>query len=256
MTMTTDFFPLKLVFRPSEYFSDVAAGRAGWGWPLALYAADAAASALLITNISPDFLARASSDLPTAAGITFASALAAVLPGGLAFNAFFCALAVAFAAFIGKGRLMFRLPLPLAAVAGYALFFILRLDEAAGGAAGWLAAGGALAFAAWAALRSRAVFGAMFKLLLALSVFALASDLACAAAALADAPRAYRAAEFFFAFLSLGWLVRGAAVAAGIPAARAFAAVLPALLGAAAFAFSLHTLGLLSAKVFEMLLLI
>lgn len=254
--MTKDFFPLKLLLRPSECFSGLAAGRAGWGWPLGLYAAAAAASALLITSLSPDFLARASSDLPAAADSSFASALAVGLPGGLAFNAFFCALAVGFAVFVGTGRLMFRLPLPFAAVAGYAFFFILRLDERAGGAAGWAAAGAALAFAAWAAWRSRAVFAALLKLILALSIFALCSDLACAAAALADAPRAYKASEFFFAFLSLGWLVRGTASAAGIPAARAFAAVLPALLGAAAFAFSLHTLGLLSAKVFEMLLLI
>lgn len=254
--MITDSFPIKLVLRPLETFEEIRSGAVGWGWPLGIYAAAAVASALLITSLPPDFLARASSDLPSAGKLGLAGALAAGLPGGLVFNAFFCALTAAFAVFLSRGRLMFRLPLPAAAVAGYAFFFILRLDEAAGGAAGWLAAGAALAFAARAALRDRAVFAALLKLLLALSVFALLSDLACAAAALADAPRAYKASEFVFAFLSLGWLVRGVSGSAGVPAAKAFAAVLPALLGAAAFAFSIHTLGLISSEVFEMLLLI
>jgi len=254
--MIKDSFPVKLLFRPSEVFAELGAGGRGWAWPLGLYAAATAASALLITSLPAEFLARASSDLPAPGGMNFSGALAAGLPGGLAFNAFFCALTAAFAVFLSKGRLMFRLPAPAAAVAAYAFFFILRLDEAAGGAAGWLAAGAALAFAVWAALRGRAVFPALLKLLLALSVFALLSDLVCAAAALADAPAAYKTAEYAFAFLSLGWLVRGAAAVCGLPSAKVFAALLPALLGAAAFAFSLHTMGLISSEIFQMLLLI
>ena len=254
--MLKNFFPIKLLLAPSETFAEIGSGRCGWGWPLGLYGAATAASALLITSVSPDFLARASSDLRLSGGQSFAGALAAGLPGGLAFNAFFGALLAAFAAFLAQGRLMLRLPVPAAAVAGYAFFFILRLDLAAGGAAGWLAAGSALAFAAWAALRDLAGFSALLKLLLALSVFALISDLGCAAAALADSPRAYKAVELVFSVLSLVWLVRGAAGLCGVPGAKAFAAALPALLGAAAFAFSLYTLGLLSTEVFEMLLLL
>ena len=141
--MLKNFFPIKLLLAPSETFAEIGSGRCGWGWPLGLYGAATAASALLITSVSPDFLARASSDLRLSGGQSFAGALAAGLPGGLAFNAFFGALLAAFAAFLAQGRLMLRLPVPAAAVAGYAFFFILRLDLAAGGAAGWLVRGAA-----------------------------------------------------------------------------------------------------------------
>ncbi|MHB0995990.1 MAG: hypothetical protein ACYC2I_06445 [Elusimicrobiales bacterium] len=253
--MTKDPFPVRLVLRPGQSFADISSGRAGWAWPLALYAAAAVTSAALAALVPPDFLARASTDLPAPPAGGFWQALAAGLPGGLLFNAFFCALIAAFSTVLSGGRLMFRLPLPAAAVAGYAFFFILRLNAAWGGAAGWLAAGAAAAAAGWAALALRGRFLALLRLMLALSLFTVAADLACAAAAFADSPRAYMGAQYAFAIISLVWLVRGAAAACGLSAARTFAAVLPALLGAAAFAFSLFTLGVVSSQLFQMLLM-
>lgn len=253
--MIEEYFPARLILRPSAAFEDIVNGRSGWAWPLALYGAAAVSSALLAAFLPPDFLAQASTDLPAPPAAGFWPALAAGLPGGLLFNAFFCALITAFSAALAGGRLMFRLPLPAAAVAGYAFFFILRLNAAWGGAAGWLAAGAAAALAGWAAFAMRGRFAALLRLVLALSLFTIMADLACAGAALAGSPRAYAGSQYAFAVISLGWLVRGAAAACGSGSARAFAAVLPALLGAAAFAFSLFTLGLISPQVFQMLLL-
>ena len=182
--MLKDIFPVKLVAAPSAAFADIAGGRTGWAWPLALYAASIFSSSLLLTLVPADFLARASTDLPAPAGLGLGACVAAGLPGGFIFNAFFCALIAAFSPFLRSGRLMFRLPVPAAGVGVYALFFIFRFNSAGGGAAGWLAAAAALAFAGWAALRARGAYPALLKILLGLCVFVLASDLVCAAAVL------------------------------------------------------------------------
>lgn len=250
-----EIFPVRLILEPSRTFGAINSGEAGWRWPLGLYAAAAVTSAALAALVPPEFLARASTDLPAPPAAGFLPALAGALPGGLLFDAFFCAMAAAFSSLLAGGRLMFRLPLPAAAVAGYALFFILRLDRGLGGTAGWLAAGGTAVLLAWAALALRPRFTPLLKIVLALSVFALGADAACAAAALAGSPRAYMFSQYAFAALEAGWLVRGAAAACGLSAARAFAAVLPALLGSAAFAFSLFTLGLVNSQLFQMLLM-
>ncbi len=254
--MFNDSFPVKFITSPSATFAGIAGGKTGWAWPLAIFAASIISSALLLSSVPAEFLARASTDLPYTGGLGLTACVAAGLPGGLLFNAFFCALISAFTPFLRSGRLMLRLPVPLAGVGAYALFFIFRLNAAGGGAAGWLAAAAVLAFGTWAALRDRPVYAALLKVLLAICIFALASDLACAAAVLADAPRAYKASEYLFAFISIGWLIKGTSAVCGLPDAKAFAAVLPALLGAAAFAFSLLTLGLLSPEIFQMLILI
>jgi hypothetical protein len=253
--MIKDFFPVKIISRPTETFAEIAAGRTGWAWPLGLYFASTLSSSILLADIPAEFLARASAGLPMPAGKGFLACFTAGLPGGIGFAFFSCALITGFSSLLRSGRLMFRVPLPAAGAAAYAFFFVARLHTRAAGAAGWLAAGAALALTLRAALKERHAWLTLLKAFLSISVFTITADLAGAAAVLAGAPDAYRAAEYFFSFISLVWLIRAAAAITGLSAARAFAAVVPALLGTFAFAFSLLALGLLGPDVFQILLL-
>lgn len=252
--MLKDIFPARLIFRPSDTFTEIARGRTGWAWPLGIYAAATVASAALLAAAPPEFLAKAAGGLPPPAG-GFTVYLLTGLPGGLAFAFFSCALLSGFASVLRSGRLMFRVPLPAAAAAVYAFFFVARYNAGAAGPAGWAAAACALGLAAWAALREPRAYLRLVKAFLSLSVFAAAASAAGAAALLAGMPDAYPAAEYFLSFLSVAWLVKAAITLTGLSAARAFAAAVPALLGAAAFAFSLLALGLVGPEVFHLLLL-
>ena len=49
-------FPLLVLTRPSDAFGGIAAGREGWGWPLALYAAGAAVAAGLASWLPPEYM--------------------------------------------------------------------------------------------------------------------------------------------------------------------------------------------------------
>lgn len=253
--MPKDLFPLKMLLRPGEAFSAAAAGRTGWAWPLALYAAAILSSSLQLTLVPASFLAEAAPDFPAAPVMTFRGYLAAGLPGCLLFALFFSALLCAFTKLLGAGRLMFRLPVPAAGVAAYALFFLFRFHARLGPAAGWLAAAAALGFALWSAYAGRREYPALLKAMLAVSLFTVLSNLAAGGAAAAGSPKAYLLAEYTFAFVSLAWLTKAAAAITGVTTARAFAAAVPALLGTAAFFFSLSALGLLGADTLQVLLL-
>lgn len=252
--MIKDSFPLRVIFRPAETFSEIASGRTGWAWPLGLYVFSSLSSAALLAAAPAEFLAKTAGGLPPPAG-GFTGYLFTGLPGGLAFAFFSCALVSGFAAILRSGRLMWRVPLPAAATAVYAFFFIARHNARASGPSGWAAAAAALGLASRAALRDSRAYLQLVKAFLSLSVFAAAADLSGATAALAGSCAAYMAAEYFFSFISLIWFVKAVTRICGLPAARASAAVVPALLGAAAFAFSLLALGLLGPEVFQLLLL-
>ena len=253
--MLKELFPIKLLFRPAEVFSELASGTTGWGWPLALYAASVLSSSLLLSLVPASFLAAASPDLPAAPGMSFPGYLAAGLPGGLAFAVFFCALLCAFAGWLRSGRLMFRLPVPASVAAGYGFFFVLRLHARWGDWAGWLAAAAALSFALRSAWTYRRMYPALLKALLAISLFTALSNLAGGAAAAAGSPEAYKWTTYLFAFIALAWLTKAAAAIADVTPARAFAAAVPALLGTAAFFFSLSALGAISPETFQALLM-
>lgn len=253
--MIKNTFPARLLLKPSETFAAIAAGTAGWAWPLALFAAAAVSSALLLALVPADFMAAASSDLPAPSGLGFFSYLSAGLAGGLGFACFFCALLADFSSLLKSGRLMLRAPLPLLGVAVYAVFFIVRMNAHSAGAAGWVVAGGTLCFSVWAALWYRKVWLGLLKAFFAVSLFTVLADLAGGAAALAGSTGAYKASEYFFAFVSVAWLIKAACAVTGLSGARAFSALLPAMLGAAAFAFSLLTLGVIKPEVFQLLLL-
>ncbi len=253
--MLKDSFPVKLLLKPAETFTDIAAGRTRWAWPLALFAASTVSSALLLSLVPADFMAAASSDLPAPSGLGFLNYLAAGLSGGLGFAFFFCALLSDFSSLLKSGRLMLRAPLPLAGVAAYALFFIVRLNAHSAGAVGWVVAGGTLCFSVWAALWYRKVWLGLLQAFFAVSLFTILSDLAGGAAALTGSTGAYKASEYLFAFISVAWLLKAACAVTGLSGARAFSALLPAMLGAAAFAFSLLTLGIIKPEIFQLLLL-
>lgn len=253
--MIKDLFPVKLALRPAKAFSEMAEGGTGWAWPLGIYAASTLSSALLLANIPPEFMAKLSSDLPLPSGGTFASYLAAGLPGGLGFAAVVCALLSAFAAFMAGGRLVFRFLLLAAGVAAYCAFFIFRMNQRAAGWPGWAAAFAALLFIAWAAHRKPSAWLELAQAALAICLFSLASDALTAVGVMAGSARLCVAAEYLFSFLSLAWLVKAARAITGLSAPRVFSALLPALIGALAFAFSLLALGVISPKVFLTLML-
>ena len=71
--MLKDIFPVKFIIRPSAAFAEIAEGKAGWAWPLAVYAASIISSALLLSAVPAEFMARASSDLPTPGGLSLAA---------------------------------------------------------------------------------------------------------------------------------------------------------------------------------------
>ena len=252
--MLKNIFPVKLIFRPAEAFTELTEGRTGWAWPLALYTAATLATAALLAAAPAEFLEAGSGGLPPPAG-GFAVYLITGLPGGLAFAFFSCALLTGFASVLRTGRLMLRVPLPTAITAIYAFFFIARYNARSGGPLGWAVAAAALGLAAWAALRDPRAYLQLVKAFLSLSVFSAAAGLAGAAALLAGAPEVYKAAEYTFSLISIIWLIRAAAAVTGLSAARACAAAVPALLGAAAFSFSLLVLGLVGPGVFQLLLL-
>jgi len=252
--MFKNIFPVKIIFRPAEAFAEIAEGRAGWAWPLGLYAAATLATAALLAAAPADFLAATAGGLPPPAG-GFPVYFFTGLPGGLAFAFFSCALLAGFAVILRSGRLMLRVPLPAAAAAVYAFFFIARYNAHAGGPADLAVAAAALGLAAWAALRDLQAYLRLVKAFLSLSVFSAAAALAGAAALLASAPGAYKAAEYFISFISLVWLIRAASAITGLSTPRALAAAVPALLGTAAFAFSLLALGLVGPEFFQLLLL-
>lgn len=252
--MIKNSFPVKLILRPSEAFADLGSGAAGWGWPLGLFALAAVSSAALLALVPPAFLAEAAAGLPPKSG-SFSAYLPAGLAGGALFALFSCALLAGFSRLLASGRLMFRVPLPAAAVAAYAFFFVARHNAGAAGPSGWLAAAAALGMAALAAFRAGGAYPALLKAFLSLSVFALLGDACGAVAALAGSAALYTGAEYAFSFLSIAWLARAVCVICGVSVPRAFAAAIPALLGAAAFAFSLMTLGLIPADMFQLMLM-
>ncbi|OGR52075.1 MAG: hypothetical protein A2049_09690 [Elusimicrobia bacterium GWA2_62_23] len=252
--MMTNLFPFRLLFRPGAAFEDLAAGRVGWAWPAALWALGTLSSAALLAWAPRDFLAATAAGLPPPDG-GFASYALQGLAGGLLFSVFSCALLAGFSRLLAGGRLMLRVPLPAGAAALYALAFLALRAAPAFKPAGWLLLLAVIFLAALGAYLQRAVYPALLKVFLALSVFALASDLLGLLALAAGSPDAYKVVEYAVSAASLLWLVRAVAAVTGLSAARSAAAAVPALLGAAAFAFSLLTLGLLSPEVFQLLLM-
>ena len=254
--MFKDVFPVKLIFKPAETFSALAAGEIGWGWPLALSGASAAASAFTLCSLPPEFLAEVTSGVKLAPGRGFLWYLSVGLPGGLGFTLFFCVLLAAFLPYIKAGRLPVRLALLMLGTGAYGFFFLLPFKTAAYTLAARLLAALAAAFAIRTAAVSRLFCARLAKAVLALSILTLAADAVGAAAALAGSVIAYNAGQYFFAALALAYTVKAAAAFSGASAARAAAAVVPAMLAAAAFLFSLSALGLLSPEIFQTLLLI
>lgn len=249
-----NFFPFQLLFRPAAAFEALAAGRTGWAWPAALWALSTLTSAAMLAWAPADFLAATAAGLPPPDGGIVSYSLQG-LAGGLLFSVFSCALLAGFSRVLAGGRLMLRVPVPAGAAALYALAFLALRAAPAFKPAGWLLLLAAVFLAALGAYRERAVYPALLKVFLALSVFALAADLLGLLALAAGAPDAYKAAEYAVSAASLVWLVRAVSAVTGLSAARSAAAAVPALLGAAAFAFSLMTLGLLSPEVFQLLLM-
>ncbi|MCM2266395.1 MAG: hypothetical protein NDI60_01325 [Elusimicrobiales bacterium] len=249
-----DFFPLKVLIRPGEVFSGIAAGRTGWAWPLGLFALSVLSSAAMLAWAPRVFLAATAAGLPPTEG-TFISYLLSGLAGGALFSAFSCALLAGFCSLLAGGRLMLRVPLPFAAAALYGFFFLALRGAPGLRPVGWAALFAAAALAIFSAWRLRAAYPALLKAFFALSVFSAAADLLAAAAIPVGAAELYTTAEYALSALALVWLVRACAAVTGLSGARAAAAVVPALLGAAAFAFSLLTLGLISPEVFHLLLM-
>lgn len=247
-------FPLLLLTRPSDAFGDIAAGREGWAWPLALYAAGAALSAALASWLPPEYMQAAFEGL-TPARHGFGFNLAVSLAGGMVFTLFTCALLAAFASFIKEGRLALRLAPPAAGVAAYGLLAAVFFRLGPPAPAGLAAAAPAAAFAAWAALRDRRAYAALLKAVLAVSAVEILSALASAAAALAGSTAAFSVLQYIFSFISLVWTVKALGALYGAGGARGTAAALLALLGSAAFAFLLFAAGLLRPELFQAALL-
>lgn len=248
-------FPLRVLTGPSAVFAEIAAGTTGWAWPLALYAASAALSALLSTLLPPEFVQSAFEGLSVPQGRGYLFNLAVALPGGFVFTLFTCSLTAAFSALLSGGRLAPRLALPAAGVGAYGLIAAAAFRARAFSPAPAAAALCAAAFAVWAALRDRRRYSALLKAALAISAVTLAADLAAGAAALAGSTAAYTACEYFFSLFSLVWLVKALAAVYGLPGARGAAAAVLAMLGSAAFAFSLYSMGLLPQELFQAVML-
>jgi len=249
-----DFFPLKIIFEPAKTFAGMAA--AGWGWPLALYALSMTAAAALLAGLPPQFIAGALEGAALPPGRGFFFYLAVSLTGGGILTLFSCALLAAAARFLSAGRLALRLPLAAAAGGAFGLLSAAVQGSAAMRPAGLAAAAAAALFAAWAAWRDRALFPALLKALLALSVLSLAGDLAGGLTALAGSPRAYAGVQYFFALVSLLWLAKAVGAVCSITGARAMTAAVLALLGAMAALFLAFNLGLLPQDAFQVLLLL
>lgn len=251
-----DSFPMRMLLSPYRTFAALAAGRDGWGWPLALYALSALSSAALSLNLPQEYLGESLAGFGPDRGRGLAFYAAAGAAGGAALTLFLAALALALGRFLEGGRLAARL---IAAGALTAAFGFAAAATHGAGVAGRAAALAlallAAALAVREALRDRAAFCGAAKGFLAVSVLALAGDLAGGLAALAGSPRAYAGLELAFAFLALYWSARCVSVVAGSSVQRAVAAVGLAALGAFAFLFLCHNSGLLPAAVMEALLL-
>ncbi len=253
--MLKDFFPAKVLLRPTETFSAIAAGRTGWGWPLSLYAVSVAASAFLLSVLPPQFITESfeGAALPQGHGFWFYFAVS--LPGGFLSALFTCAVLSAFTVFLRQGRLSLRLPLAALAIgAGGLLAAALRGSDALR-PAGYAAALAATGFALWSALRDRRRYSAILKAMLSLSAVNIVSGLAGGAAALAGSVSGYTASEYFFSFLSLVWLSWAAAQIFDTARPRAANAAVLAILAGAAFIFLLFNLHLLPQELFQVLLL-
>lgn len=253
----TDPFPVKVLLQPEAAFSDLAAGRRGWGWPLGVYALSICLAALLFTLLPPQYLADSLEGFSLSRDRGFFYYFPAALAGGLALTLFLSALVSALARFLGGGRLSVRLAGAAALIGAFGLL-AAALHGAEGGrrAAGLAAAAAAALFAGWAGYSDRKNFPALLKCLLSVSGLALAGDLCGAAAALAGSVRAYTAAEYLFAVLSLYWSAKAVAAVYGAAKARAAAAVVLGAFGAMAFLFLALNTGLLPEGLFEALLLV
>lgn len=248
-----DLFPLTLLISPSRAFGDIAAGRAGWGWPLLLCALSALASSALLAWAPPGFLAATAAGLPPQDG-SFLYYAGVSLAGEAGLALFACALLAGFSELLAGGRLMLRVPLPPLLAAGYAFFFLAARSEPALKGAAWPVFLAALAGAAWAARRAGARYPALLKLFLAVSVFSLLTAALGAVTAPLGLPSVHKAGEYALAFIALFWLGRGLCAVTGLSGARAAAALVPALLGTLAFVFSLMALGLISPAAFQLLM--
>jgi len=252
--MLKDSFPYRLLAKPDEVFAAFADGRAGWGWPLALYAASTALSAAMLELLPPAFLAEVTGGAALSGGHGFSWYFAVGLPAGLLFDLFACACLCAFAPFLKAGKLGYRLAAIALAVAAYVFFFLLPSPalQPLKWAAALLAASGA----ARAGLARRADLGALFKVVLSLALLTIGAELCGAAAAFAGSTDAYIAAQLAFAVAAVYYLGRAGAGYFDTTTAKAAAAALAALAATLAFFSSLGAIGLITKELAEALLLI
>lgn len=254
--MPKDLFPVKLLLKPAEVFAEIAAGRAGWGWPLALYAASVASSAAMLRWLPPQFLAEVSGGAGPSAGHGFGWYLAVGLPGGLAFNLLFSACLCLFLPFVKAGRLPYRLAALALGTGAYGFFFLLPFAGQAFYAAKWLAVLLALTLTVRAATARPAVCRSVFHTLLALSLLTLGAEAAGALAALAGSANAYLTGQLAFAGAALVYLGKAGAQYFETTTAKASVAALAAMIAALVFFSSLGAIGLLSKDLMEAMLMI
>lgn len=254
--MLKNFFPANIILKPSETFSGIAAGKTGWGWPLALYALSMAGSAFMLSALPPQFIAETFDGATPPQGRGFGFFFLVAIPGGLLFSILASALLSALTAFLRIGRLSLRLPLAALAVLAYAILSAALHDLSGLRTTGIAAALGAAGLASWAARRDEKRWAAMLKALLALSIISLLSDLAGGIAALSGSVKGYTASEYFFSLLSLVWLAKAATIVYDISRPRAVSAAVLAILGSAAFLLLLSNLRLLPPDISSVLLLV
>ena len=253
--MLKNIFPVKVLLKPSEVFSRIAAGKTGWGWPLGLYVVSVSGSAFLLSVLPPQFITDSFEGVALPQGRGYWFYLGISLPGGFLFTLFAGALLSAFTVFLREGRLSLRLALAALATGACGLLAAAAHGSAALRPAGFAAALAAAAFAFWASLRDRDRYSAILKAMLSISALSLAADLAGGAAALAGSIKAYAATAYFFSFLSLIWLSKAAAAVYDSATPRAASAAVLAALCATAFLFLLHNLRVLPPELFQVLLL-
>ncbi len=254
--MLKNFFPIRIILKPSETFTGIAAGKTGWGWPLGLYAFSIIGSAFLLSVLPPQFITESleGATLPQGRGFWFYLGIS--LPGGLLFSLFICALLSALTTFLRTGRLSLRLSLAALGTGVYGILAVATHGSAGLRPAGIVAALAAAGFAFWAAFRDRKRYSAVLKAMLALSAISITGDLAGGTAALAGSVRGYTVSEYFFSLLSLIWLAKAAGTVYAAARPRAAAAAALAILGSAAFLFLLFNLRLLPPELFQVLLLV
>ncbi len=114
--MLKNFFPLLIILRPAKTFREI--HKTGWGWPLGLYVLSAAASALLLCWLPPEFIADSFEGIVLPQGRGFIFYFLTSMPAGLAFTLFICALLILFSSFLRNGRPALRLPAVAALVGG------------------------------------------------------------------------------------------------------------------------------------------